>query len=954
MSLGKLNTFLEQLGFSERDFSRKGDALTYSLGIKEIGDKENVSFVFTAKTEDIFKIHQKFWNKNDINYFIAVSENKTYIINAKVKPDSKNPVSKDATIKSFDYGVNTPTFENEKLKEITKDYIDSTYFFDFIIKQTAKKKKQEVDKHLLLNLIKLRNDLKAINNDDEKIHLLILHCLFIKYLEDKEIYDKDYLISALSSENVTLLINKFNEIKKINGDIFDEQSQQTIIDSRYLKHLHRFFTSDYRTGQQSLFPYLFDQIPIQLISHVYEAFLKSEEKRGKGIYYTPAFVVNFMLSHSLIEKLKNNSEITVLDPAVGSGAFLVESFRAIIKNHPQPQSISYKEKKAILENQLFGIDIDHKALQIAAFSLYLALIETEKPEFIREEIINSHPILPTLIGKTLIHKNAITDDVFSGKTFDCIISNPPWGSVEPNDDEENKKERKSIGIKGKSGTMPEYTNVSDYERSQAFLIRVKNWSHENTNFTLIVKNSIFLNDNSENFRKELLNIYQINYFYELSNYNKILFKKQKIGDIDGKAVEIGASEPCVVLVFELFKNKNNIIQYISPKLNGFAENFQLIHYTEKDINKVEQSKFIEDDLLWRVLVNGDFEDYKLIQRIFELKSEHEILCSKGFEPQRTDSQGELSLRKMIKSEDFERWFINGNFTDFNWNQKLRRKGKEELFCGERILIANRPRPTDNFKLRCVVVDENLIYRNDIVGFKVLSFASQYPFAAILNSKLTGYFMFNNSAQWFGGLKRDYIRLEDIKTFPFLVNDFFGEKTTNLIKNITKLEVCEIEDKIDGLVFELYGLKEYQKEIIREFYQIRVERFNDKVNEVDMKKYIEKFSHVFALMLQKGKSMIATYKISATVGTIVCFTIVDENKIHHPQEDKNLEILNFVKRKQIEKSDISKILNEDKVKIYDNQFMYIIKSNLFKDWTIRQASKDAREELGLIMSNLPNR
>jgi len=108
------------------------------------------------------------------------------------------------------------------------------------------------------------------------------------------------------------------------------------------------------------------------------------------------------------------------------------------------------------------------------------------------------------------------------------------------------------------------------------------------------------------------------------------------------------------------------------------------------------------------------------------------------------------------------------------------------------------------------------------------------------------------------------------------------------------------------------------------------------------------------MLEKGSKLVGKYKISANVGAVVCFTIVDEKDEQKQTEDKTLEILHFVKNKQITDADRNKILNEDKVKIYDNEFMYIIKSNLFKDWTVRQAIKDAKEEINLLLSKLPER
>ncbi len=961
MQSNKFRSFLKNLGFSESDFGTEGgSAFNYQLPIGSVAT-ETIKYIYTPTSEDIFGFHQRFWNKNDTNNFIAIGDNTTHVIDVKTKPDKQRPL--DSKIKSFDYGVNSEGFEKEKVKEITKDFIDSTYFFDFVIKN-KRRKHDEVDKDLLLNLIALRNDLVEIKDDEETIHLLILRCLFIKYLEDKGIYDKGYLTESINSEEPAKLIVAFEEIKKINGDIFkfDRQVLENQIDSKYLDNLSRFFTSDYRSGQTYLFPYLFDQIPIQLISNVYEAFLNNDKKQGKGIYYTPPFLVNFILSHSLKEKLKVKSDVTVFDPAVGSASFLVESFKAIVKPDDD-----FEKKKSILENQLFGVDVDENALPIAAFSLYLALIETESPEFIREQIKISNPILPSLIGKSLICANTLADDVFKDKTFDCIVSNPPWGSVELNEDKENIKERNAIRTKGKKGTMPEYKNVSDYERSQAFLVRVKKWCNEDTICSLVVKNSIFLNDNSEDFRKELLKNYQLNYFYELSNYNKILFKKQKIGEINGETIETGATEPCAVVVFELPKLESNKVKYISPKLNDFSENFQIIHYTQKDINEVEQNRFIEDDLLWRILVNGDFEDYKLIKKLQNQFTKTKVICSRGFEPKK-DAISTLNpnYRTYIQSSYFERYNINC-FSEWDWNLPRRkgRNGNELLFnAGGKILIAYRPTTKDQLRLRAAFTEKEIVYRDDIIGFKVESNENQSAYLGVINSSLAGYFLYNSSSHWFGGLKRDSIRLSDLRQFPYpnlnqesiVIENTISQKIHEIQifkQEITKTKIKENE--IDELVFDLYGLKEYEKEIVREFYQINVERAekNEKfVRSSDIEIYAKKFAEVFGLLLEENSKLVATKYHTANVGTAICFTIIDKYKEAKLEEDKTLEILHFVKKKQIGQADVSKILNEEKIKIYDGKLMYIVKSNLFKDWTTRQAIKDANEEIGLLLSQLP--
>ena len=122
------------------------------------------------------------------------------------------------------------------------------------------------------------------------------------------------------------------------------------------------------------------------------------------------------------------------------------------------------------------------------------------------------------------------------------------------------------------------------------------------------------------------------------------------------------------------------------------------------------------------------------------------------------------------------------------------------------------------------------------------------------------------------------------------------------------------------------MKEYEKEIIREFYQIKVERDGKSekyVKKSDIENYANKFTEVFGLMLEADSKLIAkNFFISLNLGATICFTIVNKNEEINLEEDRTISILNFVKRKQIEKADTSKILNEEKVKIYDGKvFIY---------------------------------
>ena len=155
-------------------------------------------------------------------------------------------------------------------------------------------------------------------------------------------------------------------------------------------------------------------------------------------------------------------------------------------------------------------------------------------------------------------------------------------------------------------------------------MRVKKWMKQDSIVAMIVKNSIFLNDRAEKFRKDFINKNQLHTFYELSNYNKILFKKKVVGKIRGKeTIEIGASEPCAITIFTSRKESDGedyTINYIAPKLTSFSEHFEVIQISDRECFEIKKSEFEKSDVLWRVLVNSDYEGFRLIQdKIFHKK-----------------------------------------------------------------------------------------------------------------------------------------------------------------------------------------------------------------------------------------------------------------------------------------------------------------------------------------------
>ncbi|MFN7117599.1 MAG: class I SAM-dependent DNA methyltransferase [Saprospiraceae bacterium] len=907
----------------------------------------------------LFDIHQKLWNSNYVNNFIVFSDQETLIFNAKIKPNKDNP--KFAVIYTIPEGVDSK--EIADLKQIvSRQRLDAGYFFDFVIEKQKQKREHEVDKDLLLNLIALREDLLKHSNQPRVVDLLILRCLFLKYLEDRGIYDSNYLVTILESGKADKLINAFEEVRKINGDIFkDDILTSNQIKEDYLGKLALFFSTDYQSGQLRLFfPYRFDYIPIQLISNVYEAFLDNAKKQGKGIYYTPKFVVDFMLGRAFLPVLKKNKNLTILDPACGSGAFLVEAFKQIVKQ--QRAENNFEKKKQILENQIFGIDNDPQALQIAAFSLYLTLLEDLDPNFIKYQIENQAPILPSLINKSLLCANTLTrNEVFEAKVFDCIVGNPPWGSVPQDDDEEHLKERKAIGAKGKKGTESDYESVSDYQRSQAFVLRVQKWAHSKTSFALIVNNAIFLNENAKAFRETILKKYHIKEFYELSNLNKILFRKRTIGKVNGKTIEIGATEPCAVLVFNAAIEGDYAIKYISPKLNRFSEAFHLIHYTDYDQKTVRCSDFLQDDLIWRIFVNGGWEDYQLVRKLYlERNRDFIIECRSGFQAKKgMIGTGMPILRKWIKAQHINKYSVSDETLSINWNQNFHRKRVDEsIYEGERILIPVRPHKEDQLRLRGARVVNSEVFSDDVLGIRVISSQTNYisskTLSGIINSFIISYYCFHTSVQWGkGDFKRPKLRTEDIESIP-LPNLTNGKLLTNINELVSKLELnledINSEQQLQEYFYELYGLLEFEKEVIKEFYNVNVYRKNSKVNFKDLQAYANKFREVYELVLDESYTLETSYKISPNLGSFLCFSIAEKQYANLELQTSNLQdddLFHLIKSNQLEEAFYSNRLNEIKTKLYESNRFFIIKSNFFKDWTVRQAINDANEEIKLL-------
>ncbi|MBI3814651.1 MAG: N-6 DNA methylase [Nitrospinae bacterium] len=959
----KLKAFLSRLGFNpQKDFidspylSKIGVDVAYESKIGAAA----IYFKYlseSALNKEIANLHKNIWNENRTEVFVVVSDNQTLLCASKYKPLPDNHFA--CKLADFSYGVNTPGFEPEKLKPLLKENIDFGFFWDFIRETIKERKKRSVDDDLLLNLTKLKEDLSSTLSPEKK-YILIERCLFLKFLEDRGFLVPHALIKILKSQDSQKLINKFGEVNKsLNGDIFDDKTvfTQQELSKDTLGKLSTFFTTDYRNRQATFFPYKFDIIPVELLSNIYEAFLKTTDQKKNGIYYTPSNLVDLVLSETLAPVLRKHPKPTCLDFACGSGIFLVKAFQKLI--HKNTCREDFEEKKKLLKDCIFGVDKDPVATRISIFSLYLTLLEGEEPNKVRQSIKNDKIKFPKLFGKNILCNDTLFDELNfvneDGKrfqVFDVVVGNPPW-SVNPFNGVQSGEEMKLSNEKQSA--------VNDYQSSQYFTLKAEDLMSNHAVAGIVFNNSNLLMGQAKPFRQQMLNDYTIKTVYELTQCNSILFKKRKIEDL-----EIGAGEPAVAVIFKKkVKESDSLIEYITPSLDTLSKFLKIITIKSSEIKEVSQYVFFDDDRLWRILAIGDMEDYRLIKKL-EAQKESRITGLIGFQP--TDSN---KYKFILKNADYADIDCVSDFV--LKKEQIKKTPPEGIkirrscsgcnvdtgeFLNQKLLIKRYIEK--DMKLKAAFDDTGCRFKDNLLG---LLFDYDYRLMlSFYNSYLISYFLHLNSAQ-IGKGTWNMLHKHEIEDIPIPLENDIPLAYKNKLKKLTEsvLEAGHADPKIieeiDEIIFNIYHLKEFEKQRVRDFFALRYRiGRNAFVKLEDLQKYANRFRNVFSFILKKDRYLNAKVYISNSVGVGILFVLADikdrKEEVELLSSPSDIKEFIAVTKMRLDNSQKANILRQDKVKLYNQDSFVIIKSNQFKDWTETEAIKDANEEIGEWLKQLP--
>ena len=370
---------------------------------------------------------------------------------------------------------------------------------------------QEIDhwREMLARNMALRNSELSQRELNFAVQQTIDRIVFLRICEDRGVEEYGALMALQNGNNVyQRLLQLFKKAdEKYNSGLFHfkkEKGRENIDSLTPLLHvddkpLKVIFKNLYYPDS----PYEFSVLSADILGQVYEKFLgkviritpghqakieeKPEVRKAGGVFYTPVYIVDYIVKATVGKLVKGKrpgprggvSRLKILDPACGSGSFLIGAYQFLLNwhrdeyvNDPEKWSrgktpriyqsqkgewrLTTDERKRILLNNIYGVDIDHQAVEVTKLSLLLKVLEGEDEQSIGKQMkVFQERVLPDLsknikCGNSLIGPDYYTDrqlsmfdeeaiyrvNAFDWKTefkeimaaggFDAVIGNPPY------------------------------------------------------------------------------------------------------------------------------------------------------------------------------------------------------------------------------------------------------------------------------------------------------------------------------------------------------------------------------------------------------------------------------------------------------------------------------------------------------------------------------------------------
>ena len=797
--------------------------------------------------DETMVVHAALWNQGLASLLAVVTEDTARVFSLAKTPyigddegfekrcliETLNATSSLLELQSLTTGTETGRFWRER-----KDYF---------------KPSERIDAVLLGNLEHAHDLLINEHLKPSQAQAILIQTMFVAYLEDRRIIGPDYFLNAtgeefsswsdiLYSKEERNLRSLFERLQKdFNGDLFvapcsfSKDAEPVQLSANSLDILGRF-----RVGREEMslngaqlrfWGYNFQFIPVELISAVYDRFLGKDEKNRKntGAYYTPMFLADSAITATwdqLTDDQKENG--TFLDPACGSGVFLVRSFQRLCQHWRETRNsktIRWDSLQKMLL-RIHGRDINSGAVRVAVFSLYLALLEQVSPPDLRK-LISKKGLLPTLWDKTLILRDFF-EETTDGCQHDVIVGNPPWTSR-----------------KGGNRTALSWATANKFpvpQGEEAWAFTWKGFEHLKTNGVLsfLLPAMGFLHNHAPQSVKARSRLFREARIRQIINFSDLRFQ-----------LFDGAIRPAALFVIQLkpVEVKHYEFAYWTPKADLNLAIKRFVTLSPSDKIQLRSREVYEDALVFKHRLWMRSPESKLFAYLSRLptigervhtsrgknQSKKTWIIGQGYQPFNSDKAASTSKHSdkvgsypNLDVKQFTPLFIRSHDMPQWASTEVRRSGFEDGFDGTRILMP-RGVQTSKWRLRAAFVEDPLTFQDIIQAISVPSSDREDAqfLTALLNSKLALWFAFHGTASF--GADRPEVKQAELLRLPFPSPSDLPEPNQAKEARRQLIEIVEergksgneilsapdeeanLLDRIDQLAYAYFGLT--QNEIV---------------------------------------------------------------------------------------------------------------------------------------------
>jgi tRNA1(Val) A37 N6-methylase TrmN6 len=718
-----------------------------------------------------------------------------------------------------------------------------------LLENVDKRLIKPIDESILTDLLQYREWLSKDLKDkrtylspeqiDEIVQILIDRLIFMRSVEDRGLEEEDFLLNKINDVQQGRTDKNLWSLLLIQFKIFDKEYNSKLFAEGILekegffdeKSLIKVIKGLYYGTQDHQERYRFDDLPVDLLGNIYEQYLgvvlRGTEKRVKldlvsgkrkkmGIYYTPKYIVDYILDNTLVEYAKNKTldeilDIKVLDCACGSGSFLLDAFEELkkiiekrLKNGEKSKKwdsfkdfkgrLTLGQKATILLNCIYGVDLDEKAVELAQLNLLLKILEEETRETrrrilpnMKDNIRNGNSLISDSRYEKAFNWNAQFPSIKEGG-FDIVIGNPPYVDY---------SKIKGTDYFNKTYESTKVNNkVVKYNLFQLFIEKSISLLKEGGMFGFINPNTYLSTQNAFALRRLML---------EKTSLKKII-------DVSHLRVFKDASTYPVITIFKKGKGKDNKLKVaVIENEKDLVEDLKL--------NEIKQEEF-EKDKKHNFMISSNEENKEIMQKLDscdKLKDYQQTFVwgssITGFAKYKAnEKEQDKKYSPVIQTRDIKRYCIDWK-KEYIENKIYSDKLKE-LFKQKKIVIARVTKGIQS------TIDEegyyvgksSILIPKDKNLFEVL--------LAIINSKLINYYyrMKFETTHMAGG----YIRFDIpyLKLLPIKLPD---EKQSRNIKELVERrlnmkdenQIKNLDYEIDEEIYKLYNITKEEQKVIED-------------------------------------------------------------------------------------------------------------------------------------------